>query len=155
MREQEAMPPAEARLVLDYRHETRGLWRDGAIFRVRIFSRGDLPPVVIASELPENTNISVTNFAEVLAAEVLAQHLPQRIDYDEPAVWLEHYPEHRRRREKFEFDRVTFDSWTPRVRYVGGVQRISLGEPEWKPMTPEQLAELLGPQTASAAIEES
>ena len=148
------MPPAEARLVLDYHHETRGLWRDGAVFRVRIFSRGDLPPVVIASELPENTNVSVTNFAEVLAAEVLAQHLPERFEHDEPCVWLEHYPEHHGRRERFEVDRVTFNSWTPRVRYVGGIERISLGEPEWRPLTPTQLTELLGHETARAAVEE-
>src|SRR2546426_360527 len=25
----------EARLVLDYHHETRGIWRDGAVFRIR------------------------------------------------------------------------------------------------------------------------
>lgn len=154
MREREPAAPAEARLVLDCRHETRGLWRDGAIFRIRIFSRGDLTPLVIASELPENRNVSVTNFAEILAAEVIAQHLPQRFEYDEPVVWLEHYPPvPGGRRERFPFDRVTFASWMPRVRDVGGIRRISLGAPDWQPMTPEELARLLGMQTAQSLID--
>jgi hypothetical protein len=149
MREREPRASAEARLVLDYHHETRGLWRDGAVFRIRIFSRGELPPVVIASELPENTNVSVTNFAEVLAAEVISRHLPQRFEHDDPVVWLEHYPPGpKQRREKFEFDRVTFASWTPRVTSVGGLRRVSLGAPTWHPLRRAQLAALLGEQTA-------
>lgn len=49
--------------MMDYPHETCGPWRDGAAFRVRFFSRGDLVPVVIATELPGNCNVSVTNVA--------------------------------------------------------------------------------------------
>ena len=70
----------------------------------------------------------------MLATEVSARHLPERFEHDDPVVWLEQYPptpEHKR--EKFEFDRVTFDSWTPRAKYVGGIQRVSLGEPGWRP----------------------
>lgn len=155
MKERESPLPLEARLVLDYRHETRGLWRDGAVFRIRIFSRGTQPPIIIATEVPENTNVSVTNFAEILAAEVIAEHLPQRFEEDEPAVWLEHYPlRPERQRDKFEFDQVTFDSWTPRAKYLGGIQRVSLGEPSWRPMRLERLAALVGPETAHALAEE-
>lgn len=145
----------EARLVLDARHETRGRYRDDAVCRIRIFARGENTPVVIASEVPENTNVSVTNFAEVLAAEVIARHMPQRFEHAEPIIWLEHYPplpEHRQ--QKFPFDRVTFDSWTPRVTAIGGIQRISLGEPQWAPLTAEQLASLLGSNTARSLIAE-
>jgi hypothetical protein len=151
----ETMTTPEARLVLDYHHETRGLWRDGAVFRVRVFSRGDEAPVVIASELLENTNISVTNFAEVLAAEVIAQHLPERFEHEDPAVWLEHYPPLPGvEPEKFPFDRVTFSSWRPRIRDIGGVTRLSLGEPAWQALSARQLATLLGHETARALIAE-
>ncbi len=45
--------------------------------------------MVVYSQLPDNSNTSVTNMAEYLAAEVLEGHsLPT------PLVWVEHYPEH-------------------------------------------------------------
>ncbi len=57
-----------------------------------------------------------------------------------------------RSRRTFEFDRVTFASWTPRVTDVGGIQRVSLGAPDWAPMTPDDLAQLLGGETARSLM---
>ena len=43
-----------------------------------------------------------------------------------------------------EFDRAPFTSWTPRVTWYGGKQRLTLGEPEWKHLPREELAKLIG-----------
>ena len=73
----------------DYIHEYRGYWSDGGRCRVRIYREEGRGPVVVCSQLPDNTNISVTNMAEYLAAEVIEGHgMPT------PLVWIEHYPEH-------------------------------------------------------------
>ena len=62
--------PSESPLQLthDYRYPYRGYHTDGGVCRVRIFvgegKEAGQVPVVIVSELPENTNTSVTNMAE-------------------------------------------------------------------------------------------
>ena len=104
-------------------------------------------PVVIASELPTNKNTSVTNAAEYLAAEVIARYLPQRFEHERPVIWIEHYPPFElgeKRGKSVEYSLVEFGSWTPRVRRVFGVDRIVLGEPEWRALSEEAVAELLG-----------
>ena len=60
--------------------------------------------MVICSQLPDNTNTSVTNMAEYLAAEVIEGHgLPT------PLVWVEHYLEHEGK--PGEWSLVRFSSW--------------------------------------------
>jgi hypothetical protein len=55
---------------------------------IRVFLREEEPdaPVVICTELPNNSGMSITNAAEQIAAEVIMGHrLPT------PLVWIEHY----------------------------------------------------------------
>lgn len=157
--EEERRP--EARLVLDYIHETRGFWRDGMSARIRIYNPAldDETPIVLATELPDNENTSITNMAEVLAAEIIGAHLPQRFDYRVPVLWLEHYPpakdqRRRLRPEKFEIDRVTFESWTPRIKYLGGIERVTLGEPTWHPLKRPDVEQLIGVENTRAVLDE-
>lgn len=142
----------EARLVVDEMYETRGLWQGEMQCRVRIFSRGEQPPVVIATELPDNEGTSVTNLAEVIFAEVMTKHLPHRIEQEQPAVFIEHYVH--AHQSKFEFDRVTFEHATPRIKGLGGIERKSLGDPDWHPLTPEQLASYVGVENTRALMDE-
>jgi len=138
-------------LTHDDAHHYRGLWDEGGVCRVRIFQAPDATPVIVCTELPENTNTSVTNMMEYLAAELIAKHFPDRFDYPEPAIVVEHYPPPapgadgpRRRHACGDFDRVTFASWAPRRVYERGVERVKLGEPSWSPLSIEEVVALVG-----------
>ena len=48
--------------------------------------------MIVCTELPDNPSTSVTNMAEILAAELIARHFPQRFDDAARVAWLEHYP---------------------------------------------------------------
>jgi hypothetical protein len=132
----------------DERYHFRGNWTDGGVCRIRIFEADSKTPVVVCSELDENTNTSTTNMVEYLAAEVIARHFPHRLEELEPVIWLEHYParrdERRQVKGRSDFDRVVFASWAPRVEWLGGVQRRRLGDPEWRPMPLHEVAALIG-----------
>jgi hypothetical protein len=58
----------------DYIHYYRGYWSEGGECRIRIYQADGQAPVVICSQLPNNTNTSVTNMAEYLAAEVIEEY---------------------------------------------------------------------------------
>jgi hypothetical protein len=149
MSEREPIPqPLE--LTHDVRYAYMGLWTPGGVCRIRIFEAPGRTPVIIASELPENHNTSITNMAEYLAAEIIARHFPARFEEDEPVVWIEHYPsiEVKGRHTKVEYSRVRFASWTPRVetKWLGGhlKRRIKLGEPEWDYLPEHEVEQLVG-----------
>lgn len=134
----------------DYLHRYRGIWRDGGICRIEVYEpapgEGTDRPVIVCSELEENTNTSVTNLAEILAAEVIARHFPWLLDApdgnEQPVVWVERYPAERGLREAF--DRVTFSPWRITTRWEGGVTRRCLGTPHWRRLTQEEVSRLLG-----------
>lgn len=139
----------ESRSVIkthDYELSYRGYWSDGGVCRIRIYECLGHPPVVVASELDDNTNTSVTNMAEYLAAEVIARHFPERFEHDEPLVWIEHYartPEERRR-EIPEYALVEFENFTPRTRWLGGKQRVHIGQPSWHHIDAATVEQLTG-----------
>jgi hypothetical protein len=119
-------------LTFDTIYHYRGMWEDGAICRVRIFEADDRPPVVVISELAENTGTSVSNLIEHLAPEIVKTDLPSRIHESPPAVFLEHVGavlNARRRRQGTTVSRVSFASMRPIIVNLGGVDRLSYGEP--------------------------
>jgi hypothetical protein len=128
----------------------RGTWdaEPEGVCRVRLFHRGNEPPVLVLSELPENASTSVTNMMEVLAAEAIARFCPERFEWEEPAIVLEHYPEERNRRGRIghhaTWDRLSFGSWSPRKIWLGGRERVSLGEPKWHPIPQAEVERLIG-----------
>jgi hypothetical protein len=106
----------------DYIHRYRGYWSDGGRCRIRIYHEDGHAPVVICTQLPDNDNISVTNMAEYLAAEVIEEHsLPT------PLSWIEHYPEHEE--EIGEYSLVTFSSWELVEVCLGGSWRLRTESP--------------------------
>ncbi len=129
----------------DYIHHYRGYWSDGGRCRIRIYREERRAAVVVCSQLTDNTNTSVTNMAEYLAAEVIEDHgLPT------PLTWIEHYPEHEG--EIGEYSLVRFSSWDLREVCLGGVWRFKVGSPKWSPLTFEDLEAFL--DGGSRAVEE-
>ena len=136
----------------DYEHAFRGYWDRGneARCRVRILQRDGSPPIVILTELPDNESTSITNMIERVTLEVIAKHLPHRLEVidEPPAIVIEHYPprpgERRGRLDGATYDLVTFGSWRPRMVRHGADNRPSLGEPEWRHMPADEARALLG-----------
>ncbi len=54
----------------DYIHRYRGYWSDGGRCRIRIYHEDGRAPIVICSQLPDNTNTSVTYVADRLLGRV-------------------------------------------------------------------------------------
>ena len=128
---------------VDAIHTYHGFWAPGAVCRIRVYRPAGFPPVVVATELPENENTSITNAAEELTADVLAGYLPDRAGEDRPFVWIEHYP--RRPGGLGEtFDLVTFEHYRPRPELRGGRRRLVIGTPCWRRLTREQAEALIG-----------
>lgn len=137
----------EYQLTRDYCYDYEGFWRHPAVCRIRIYERAGAIPIVIATELAENTGTSITNMAEYLAAEIISQHFPERFETEEPepVMWLEQYPRHPGQRDLPEFSQVVFSSYTPRIEWMGMRQRIRLGQPSWKYLERDQVEQLVGP----------
>src|SRR5215213_707150 len=83
--------------TVDTIHQFRGYHTEGGVCGIEVHVRAGLPPLVVATELPENANTSVADLAEYLAAEVMERHLTadQLAGHDPPFIWVER---HRRRR---------------------------------------------------------
>ena len=93
--------------------------------------------MVVWSQLQDNTNTSVTNMAEYLAAEVVEGHgLPT------PLTWIEHYPEHEGRIGGWSL--VRFSSWEAEEVHLGGERRRRVGSPRWSHLASEEAEGLVG-----------
>ncbi len=138
------------RKLIDEPFQFRGYYdrQPIGVCHVRIYERLNEPPVVVLTELDENETTSITNLAENLWPEVLAKYLPQRFDYPEPAICIEHYPPVKNRNGHIEqaatFDQVTFARWQPKAVIRHGITRIELGEPDWHALSLEQVKALTG-----------
>jgi hypothetical protein len=113
-----------------------------------VFEEEGQTPVIVVSEHPANPSTSGTNMAEILAAELIQQHIPERFDYEPPAMLLEHYPRelHTSGRTAMQptWDRLSFHSWAPRREWLGGQERLALGEPAWRSVPEHEVEALLG-----------
>jgi hypothetical protein len=110
-------------------------------------SRADLPPddvhdapVVICSELPNNSGGSVTNSAEVIAEDVIRSH-----ELPTPLVWIEHWPEESTGGGAETFELVVFSSYEveERAPYLGET-RARIGDATWKRLDRATVEALLG-----------
>jgi hypothetical protein len=102
--------------------------------RIRVYRPPSGAVVVIATELPDNPGVSITNWAEYLATHFRRLYAQQ----GEAFIWIEHYPGRRSRYDpseviKEEFDRVLM-RWNGR-EYV---------EPDWKPFDRRRVEEFIG-----------
>lgn len=134
-------------LVHDELFTYAGYWTRDAVCRIQIFAAPDEVPVVVATELEENTGTSITNVCEYLAAEVIARHFPERFEAEDPIIWIERYPRTpaERRQGLPTFSQAEFSSFTPRVEYLGTIKRIRIGQPTWRHVEETEVEELIGP----------
>jgi hypothetical protein len=130
----------------DFRYAYRGYWDDGGICRVRLFAAPERPPLIVASQLEENRNTSITNMAEYIAAEIGAKHFPERFEQPDPFTFIEHYrhPGEKDPVLRETWSRVRFDSYTPRLVTLGGAMRTKLGTPRWIYVPSKEIARLIG-----------
>jgi hypothetical protein len=149
-------PRVPSRKLYDAEYRYHGYYdaEPEGLSRVRIFDRGEEPPVLVITDLPENPTTSVTNLAETLVPEIMRDLIPHRFDYDVPAIVIEHLPPLprdeqrqigiREYRKTDEYSQVTFPSWKRKLVWIGGRQRLSLGDPDWRHMPHEEVAALIG-----------
>ena len=139
-------PQLAARLVRDERYTYRGYHTDGGVCRVRIYECDAQPPVFLVTALPENTNTPIGCMTEYLAAELLQRYDPARFEAERPLEWITQYSisEFERDRGMPEFARVAFDDFRPRIAWMGGIQRLKLGQPSWEYVDRSQVEALLG-----------
>jgi hypothetical protein len=122
---------------------------------VRLFSRPSTRPVIVITDLPENPTTSVTNLMETLVPEIIRdlgktawleeekppiviEHLPPMNPREQRQVYLSEYRKHD------EYSEATFANWRPKTVWIGGRERLSLGEPDWRRMSHEEVAALIG-----------
>jgi len=139
--------------AIDITHQFRGYHADGGVCRIEVYTAPGLPPLVVATELPENTNTSVTNLAEYLAAEVMERYLTadQLAGHDPPFVWVERYQRrqpHPTSGEHEDWSLVTFGHYrrelTRQNAPLGG-WRYRIGDPDWRHLPREDFETLLAP----------
>jgi hypothetical protein len=139
-------------LVSDYVHPTP----HGGRCHIRIFAAGGELPVVICTELKDNEGMSITNAAELIAAEVLENH-PHVFDpfalasiaglsYDNPFVWVEHYEDGARGTpsDPATFALVEFSHYEVRGALRAGQCAKEIGSPSWKPLDRASVESLIG-----------
>jgi len=129
-------------LASDYIHPYRSAGGHLAQCRVRIYlpKDGRDVPVVICSELPNNSGGSVTNSAEVIAAEVIHSH-----ELPTPLVWIEHWPKESTSGGAKTFELVDFSSYEveERAPYLGET-RARMGGATWKRLDRATVEVLVG-----------
>jgi len=150
MNERERHPRSPLRKTHDYLYEYRGLWTDDARVHVRIYDAVRVRPVVIATEPHDNPGTSVTNMIEYLAAELVDQHFRDSLYEGRPPIFVEHYPPRQYAKERIDetFDFVEFPLTQPKPVLVGGIWRLSLGDPIWRPGDKQQVEALIGQRLA-------
>jgi hypothetical protein len=124
-------------LATDYVHPTPG----GGRCRVRLYlPEEDLDaPVVLCSELPNNPGLSVTQAAEVIAAEVISSFGLKR------PVWIEHHPPESTDGRSETFDLVLFSGHEVSEVLAGGEWRKEIGVPTaWKRLDRPTVETLVG-----------
>lgn len=146
----------ERRKTHDDEYAFRGIWNkepEGRC-RVRILEDHGRPPTLVLTELDDNPSTSVTNLIEVLAAELIAKYFPVRFEAvgENPITLIEHYPARSGARGTRAlaptYDRVDFASWVPQRVWLGGQERLSLGEPAWRHLPAHEVRALLGDEAA-------
>jgi hypothetical protein len=119
-----------------YRDWNAGSGRCG----IEIFDPPDGVPVIVLTELPWNTNTSITNMVEVLAAEAVLEYLPQRKHSRPTFRLIEHLYEWLTGADLFEL--VTFE-----LAWPGGKKnsdRPNLGAPRWRRLNRREVEALIG-----------
>ena len=128
-------------LASDYIHPYKGDAKVRSQCRIRLYlPTEDMDAaVVICSELANNSGISVTDAAEIIAAEVISHfRLPV------PPVWVEHYPPEATNSTQETFDLVVFADYVVRDAVRDGMLLKEIGKPTWKRLDRRSVEVLVG-----------
>lgn len=139
--------------LLETIHQFRGYHDAGGVCRIEVYTAEGLPPLIVATELPENENTSITNAAEYVAAEVMERYLTAEMmaGHDPPFVWVEHYPRveaDRRAGLRETWDLVTFAHYRREQTMKNAPRpgfRYTLGEADWQHLSGADFQTLLRP----------
>jgi hypothetical protein len=127
------------RLAADLIHLTP----HGGRCRIRIYEGENAWPVVVCTELEDNSGMSITNACEFIAAEVIHTH-----QLYTPLQWIEHYEDGARGTpsDPSTFDIVEFAHYEVRdtLRGFAGTWRKEIGEPSWRPSSRSEVEGLIG-----------
>lgn len=129
----------------DYLHWYRGPGPATLLCRVRVFEQADQVPVIVVTELSRGVGLRLAKVEPYLAAEILAQHFPERFETPDPVRWVEHRErsEWEQRRNFSELSLVEFASYTPRLETRGGTKRTRIGRARWTRVAREAVEELI------------
>lgn len=128
-----------------YVHTYRGHWSEGkrrggrrgerrGKSRIRYYEGAAGGHIVIATEMPESKEASITSMAEYLAAEIMEAHVIEGV-----FLSFEHQSQEH-------FDRVFFDSWEIQDVLLGGVWPKKIGDSEWRSLGRKQVQEIISPE---------
>ncbi len=128
------------RLAADYFHPFESVSGIRSCCRIRLYlpEHAHDAPVVVCSELPENTGVPVTAAAENIAAEVI------KTNWLVDPVWIEHHPEETTAAGIESFELVVYADHKIREAVRNAGSRIEIGEPSWKPLDRTSVEILLG-----------
>jgi hypothetical protein len=102
-------------------------------------------PVVLCTDLFGGEG--GTDFAPFLAAEVIRDRFGEGLPgLPRPVLFVEHHPP--RRRGPGRYYLLDFPRYEPRPAGAGFVRRLTLGEPYREPLTPAEVASLIGEEAA-------
>jgi len=129
----------------DYVHQGRGYRTGVGWCRVRIYAsptnRPADAPVVLCTDLFGGEG--GTDVAPFLAAEVVRERFGGGLpELPRPMLWIEHHPP--RRRGPGRYYLLDFPFYEPRPAGAGFVRRLTLGEPDREPLSPAEVAALIG-----------
>lgn len=130
----------------DYLYPYRGRATATGRCRVRVYEQAGQAPVVIVTDLRYDDETNVTRLAEYLAAEIIAQHFPERFEDEQPVRWIENHErnEWELRRKLPEFLLVEFSSYTPRPMDDAIGKRVRIGAPRWTRLSREAIERIIG-----------
>lgn len=133
--------PAQDAPLPGFRYQYQGYSGCQSECQIEILRRDGQPPIVIATELPDNQGTSITNMAEQLAAEINVRYLGGRVgEPAAPMVWIEHYlcrcPYAKRGLHELftceSYSVVTFGSSVINEVWQHGRMSVTLGTPNWQ-----------------------
>lgn len=124
------------------RHRSGYSFASGAAWiRIYLTRPGDAP-IVVCEEVP-GIGASVDEMSSQLAAEVVKEHFPDGLpNLPVPLLWIEYRPPRRRGPGKYFL--FAFPSYKPRPIAAGFARRVTLGPPKREPLTPHEVASLIG-----------
>ena len=98
----------------------------------------------ICSELRNNPGGSVTNSADVIAAEVIAAGVIRANELPTPLIWIEHRPEESTNGGKETFDLVMFSSYKVEESTIPRGDENMEGDATWKRLDHATVEVLVG-----------